>query len=74
MISDPTVRLAQAIRRMNELERFALRRERFLEGLDWASVDTNAVAARQLRDQVLAADLAQGRIYVAFLASKARHD
>jgi len=71
---DHRQRLACACRRFAALERFARRRERFLEALDWACLDRRTAFLRERSDVLLASNLAQGRLYVAFLTALVREE
>lgn len=73
-MSDHRQRLTCACRRYAELRRFAAQRGRFLDALDWTCLDRRTAIRRERTDALVASNLAQGELYVAFLTPLVRDE
>src|SRR3546814_11346478 len=61
---------ARALRDHAALERFAVRRQRFLEALDWPALGDQFARATSMADDHIIGDLADAWLYVCHLAAR----
>ncbi len=61
---------ARALRDHAALERFAVRRQRFLEALDWTALGDQFARETSMGDDHIMGDLADARLYVCHLEER----